>query len=368
MDDQIVNANALTNIIEQPIPNNEESDISFSSSSSEFVLPQNFDEEDEERGNPEERFRSHNEKKLAAVEINEDKDIRIKRFGLSEEEIAKLEMKKAGTIVNFIENSIIIKPFANDNVLDLDNIIFTGEREIIGKIDDVFGNVESPFYQIQNDTYVKNLSKEEKVKKNDEIFVGGSCKIILKAKIEQLKNLKGCDASNKFDEEVDAKEMEFSDDEQEMGRKGKKKKEMPRSNKNMIKENKLKEKNEMKRERGELIIRQNRNNNFGNSQNNNNNNNPGYANFYNRNGQDNYYYNNDNGYFNQPNYYAPPPLPPLNQNFPYYDPNLYPQNNMMSYTMPQFAPNPMQNNNGMQPPFWNNKNNNNNNNRWNSYS
>lgn len=41
--------------------------------------------------------------------------------------------------------------------MDLDNIIFTSSRELLGVVEDVFGNIKNPFYCVAVDPYVNTL-------------------------------------------------------------------------------------------------------------------------------------------------------------------------------------------------------------------
>lgn len=55
--------------------------------------------------------------------------------------------------------------------MDLDNLLFTQEKEIIGLIEDVIGSVKNPLYQILTDKYLENMVNEDKLKSGDPVFV-----------------------------------------------------------------------------------------------------------------------------------------------------------------------------------------------------
>lgn len=46
-------------------------------------------------------------------------------------------------------------------VMDLDNLIFSGDRKVVGTVDDVFGNIKNPFYSILVDKYLEELIQKQ---------------------------------------------------------------------------------------------------------------------------------------------------------------------------------------------------------------
>ncbi len=50
-------------------------------------------------------------------------------------------------------NEIIVEGIS-DVVIDLNNIIFSEEKEIVGTVQDLFGNVKEPHYLIHIDNYL----------------------------------------------------------------------------------------------------------------------------------------------------------------------------------------------------------------------
>lgn len=206
-----------------------ENEDSSSDSSSEEEIDLNFNSkiplnEDSDEGNehPEDKFLTRNEKKPKILHEDESTEDRGKRYGVSLGEIDK-DKKTIGIIQSFFENTFVIKPLIRE-VLDLDNIIFV-KNEILGKIDDVFGNVENPFYSIIGEPYILKKFKENAFSVKDQVYVyENKVKIILQSSINEIKKKIGCDASNMFDEEIcNENEMEFSDDEMEAKVKHKKK-------------------------------------------------------------------------------------------------------------------------------------------------
>ena len=177
---------------------------------------------EDEMENPQEKFCTRNERKIILYE-DESKQQREQRFGLTTEILSSENKKKIGIIQSFFENTIVIRPLIKE-VLDLDNIIFAKD-EILGKIDDVFGNVDFPFYSILAEPYISKKFQDKTILLKDDVFVfEKNVKIILQSSINEIKRKIGCDASNMIDEEIcNEKEMDFSDDEKETKLKNRKK-------------------------------------------------------------------------------------------------------------------------------------------------
>jgi rRNA processing protein Gar1 len=126
---------------------------------------------------------------------------------------------KIGNIDSIVEERVIIKP-VDKIILDIDNFLMTKDRLIVGVLDDVFGAIEKPWYSVLNDAYIKAKFKANEIQIGDPVFAAGpEMKILYQDRIDFLKSRKGCDASNKFDEEIydqmNTEEMAFSDDEEE---------------------------------------------------------------------------------------------------------------------------------------------------------
>lgn len=225
----LIDQNENLNVIVENQMEIEDKESSTSSSSEDEELEKQLlklnEESEEECVNPQEKFITKNEKKTKILYEDETKENREKRYGFFGETAAILQepKRKIGVINSVFENTIVIKPLIKE-VLDLDNVVFLKD-EILGKIDDVFGNVENPFYSILADPYIKTKFQGQSFKVLDDVFVlEAKVKVILQSSINEIKKKIGCDASNVFDEEINEKEMEFSDDEKEHNLKNKKKK------------------------------------------------------------------------------------------------------------------------------------------------
>lgn len=139
-------------------------------------------------------------------EAQENKEI-PQPFELTSDDV----LLEAGVIEEVVEDKVVVCANVFNGVLDLDNIIFSETREPLGYLDDVFGQIENPFYLIRlfpgKDAADFRLFKGQTVN-----FVKAKARQVDKT---SLLAKKGCDASNAFDEELLDDEMEFSDDEQE---------------------------------------------------------------------------------------------------------------------------------------------------------
>lgn len=125
-----------------------------------------------------------------------------------------------GTITSIVGATIVIEcpGTAEYEVIDVDTVILTSERIVVGRVFDTFGPVLKPFYTVLFNSRgeISNLGLE----------VGLSVMTVrplLKTCLTKNLDKKGTDASNVYDEEVDEHEMEFSDDEKEQEFKLKKK-------------------------------------------------------------------------------------------------------------------------------------------------
>lgn len=158
-------------------------------------------------------------------------------------------LEKLGEVMSIVGNVVIVKGLPADNVktlaeraLDIETLLVFEDRQVLGhvrlvhlllisKITDVpqiyetFGPTSQPLYQIKfNQKYPLDI---EKVRIYREVFhVPQKSKYIF---VDQLKRLRGSDASNMHDEEPAEDELEFSDDEQEAAFKQQRKRKSVRS-------------------------------------------------------------------------------------------------------------------------------------------
>ncbi|KAK3687414.1 Gar1/Naf1 RNA binding region-domain-containing protein [Podospora appendiculata] len=125
----------------------------------------------------------------------------------------EMEIQPLGVVSNVVELNVVIvsKTPGEVQVLDLDSVLCKADRTIIGVLADTMGTVRNPFYIVafRTEQDIQDLG----LVKGTEIFYSvDHAKYVF---TQELKKMKGCDASNLHDEEVAPDEMEFSDDEKE---------------------------------------------------------------------------------------------------------------------------------------------------------
>ncbi|KAF9318808.1 hypothetical protein BG003_010536 [Podila horticola] len=127
-----------------------------------------------------------------------------------------------GTVFGIVDNVVVVQANSSGDIRVLDSgtvVAVTKEqegdqpaqREILGEIFETFGPVARPLYSIRFNTAseipsICTLGSTVQSVSEHSSFV----------LTQPLKAMKGSDASNRFDEEVNDEEMEFSDDEKEM--------------------------------------------------------------------------------------------------------------------------------------------------------
>ncbi|KIJ22037.1 hypothetical protein PAXINDRAFT_178202 [Paxillus involutus ATCC 200175] len=134
---------------------------------------------------------------------------------------------KVGEVMSIVGNVVIVKGLPADNVkslseraLDVESLLVFEDRKVLGYIYETFGPTSQPLYQVKfNQQYPLDA---EKVRLSREVFhVPQRSHFVF---VNQLKKLRGSDASNIHDEEPPEDEIEFSDDEQEAAFKAQRKK------------------------------------------------------------------------------------------------------------------------------------------------
>jgi len=175
-------------------------------------------EEEEEGGEkePESKFRTKNEQGVdqGLLSLEETLEQRYQRLRVNPDDINHLV--PVGRI-EFIMSEFITVQSQADNVVDLDGILFVENKIPLGTIDDVFGQVDIPKYTVINDRFLKTRITNQEIKVGDVVYFDPLLsKVLPPMQIEIMKSRRGCDASNRFDEEaLYEEEVEFSDDEKE---------------------------------------------------------------------------------------------------------------------------------------------------------
>ncbi|PPJ50005.1 hypothetical protein CBER1_04757 [Cercospora berteroae] len=118
-----------------------------------------------------------------------------------------------GNISNTVGNMILIKGVTPGEyqVLESGSVLCNEKREVVGAVAETFGRVQEPLYSVAftNADEIKHLGLEFG---SNVYYVDSHSTFVF---TQPLKNLKGTDASNIHDEEVNEDEQEFSDDEKE---------------------------------------------------------------------------------------------------------------------------------------------------------
>ncbi|KAI7899025.1 Gar1/Naf1 RNA binding region-domain-containing protein [Cokeromyces recurvatus] len=125
------------------------------------------------------------------------------------------EIVYAGQIFQVIDNVVVVyaRSGSEYQTLDQGSLLVYEDRTILGEVFETFGPIVRPFYSVRFNhpqDIDRNLAKL-----NAPIYYVPSYQKTKIVETEKLKQLKGTDASNLYDEEVDEDEMEFSDDEKE---------------------------------------------------------------------------------------------------------------------------------------------------------
>ncbi|KAI0800545.1 Gar1/Naf1 RNA binding region-domain-containing protein [Fomes fomentarius] len=128
------------------------------------------------------------------------------------------QLEGVGEVMNIIDKLVIVKGTpsgivnrGSEKALDSDTLLVFEDRKVLGYIFETFGPTSEPLYQVRfNQKYPLDA---EKVRVGRPVFhVPAKSNYVF---VQQLRLLKGSDASNVHDEEPGDDELEFSDDEQE---------------------------------------------------------------------------------------------------------------------------------------------------------
>ena len=176
------------------------------------------DDEEENERDPELKFKTKNEQKAHSTvqAIDETLEERYERHDIRMDQVNSLE--PVGKIEFALDESVVIQSLPHtQTVLDLENLLFTQDKILLGRIDDVFGKVNVPRYAIVNDRFLQTRLQNGEIKRGDIVYYDANVsRFISQNQIAALRNRRGCDASNQFDEEaLQENEVEFSDDEKE---------------------------------------------------------------------------------------------------------------------------------------------------------
>ena len=128
--------------------------------------------------------------------------------------VPEFECVPLGKISSFVDDLVVVKALPNTPALDLDSVLFLDKgKRPLGKVFDVIGPVTSPFYCVRFNS--SQHIKDNNVKVNLEVYCAPRTEHTSFVFVEQLRKLKGSDASWKDDIEPNNENVEYSDDEEE---------------------------------------------------------------------------------------------------------------------------------------------------------
>ncbi|XP_008315416.1 H/ACA ribonucleoprotein complex non-core subunit NAF1 [Cynoglossus semilaevis] len=198
-----------------------DSSDSSSSSSSSPALVFGGDEDDDEGYSQRAPVRTRDEVLLEELPAVEDVCISLPD---------DVELKPVGTISGIIKQLVIVQSLKDTPPLSDDSIIFTADRVAVGKVFEVFGPVSSPLYILRVGS-LEQLSSRGLTEGLTLYYAPENEALTVYVLTQQLKLLKGSDASWKNDQEPPEEALDFSDDEKEKEAKTKaKKKRRPDNN------------------------------------------------------------------------------------------------------------------------------------------
>lgn len=139
----------------------------------------------------------------------------------------KAQIEFAGYIHNVSEKMVLIRAGTSGEyrILKENSIFCFEDKTPIGILYETFGRIQSPIYVVKFNSPDKAKSLRDRIGQKV-YYVVSSSSFILTA---EIKKIKGCDASNKHDEEVPIEEQDYSDDEKELELKRKKKNKKPKN-------------------------------------------------------------------------------------------------------------------------------------------
>ncbi|KAL8933158.1 MAG: hypothetical protein Q9216_006494 [Gyalolechia sp. 2 TL-2023] len=200
-----------------PIQSSSDSDSDSSSSSSADSEYKMLDPEEEARRLMQEDGGSEDEGKGGKAAsgplrtLNEKPDEIVPKPQI--EVTAAMAIAELGVVEHLVESSILIKAKVSgeSQALEVGSLLCLQDRSVIGVIAETLGQVRQPYYAVRF-TNAAAIAEAGLSKGIPVFYVEQHARYIF---TQNLKALKGSDASNIHDEEVGDDELEFSDDEAE---------------------------------------------------------------------------------------------------------------------------------------------------------
>ncbi|KAK6178770.1 hypothetical protein SNE40_011281 [Patella caerulea] len=126
-----------------------------------------------------------------------------------------------GRVSSVVGLLVVIQSSSNTPALNEESVLFCENRNVFGKVFEIFGPVACPFYSVRfnNCDDIKNRNIEV----GDQVYCAPNLEELTQyIFIDQLKQMKGSDASWKDNNEPPPKHLDYSDDEMERRTKSKK--------------------------------------------------------------------------------------------------------------------------------------------------
>ena len=125
------------------------------------------------------------------------------------------ELSQLGRVVSIVDQLVNVQSFRSMPALDLDSVLFFKDGTPLGRIFDVFGPVVEPRYSVRFNSVEEIIDRKISVETPVYFAAEQNQPITGFVFAEQLRRMKGSDASWKHNNEPPEEAIEFSDDESE---------------------------------------------------------------------------------------------------------------------------------------------------------
>ena len=125
------------------------------------------------------------------------------------------ELSQLGRVASIVDQLVIVQSFRSMPALDLDSVLFFKDGQPLGRIFDVFGPVIEPRYAVRFNDIQQII--DLKISVDTPVYFAAEQKQPITGFVfaEQLRRMKGSDASWKHNNEPPEEVIEYSDDEME---------------------------------------------------------------------------------------------------------------------------------------------------------
>ncbi|ESO89224.1 hypothetical protein LOTGIDRAFT_229116 [Lottia gigantea] len=127
-----------------------------------------------------------------------------------------------GQVSGIVNTLVVIQSLPDTPALNEDSVFFYEDRKVFGQVFETFGPVSKPFYSIRFNT-IEDI-KNKKINIGDKVYCAPNLEDITQyIFLDQLRQIKGSDASWKDNNEPPERCLDYSDDESERRSKSKRK-------------------------------------------------------------------------------------------------------------------------------------------------